>query len=110
AARWTSHCSGVMTYANAVTCRADMADLAPALVQTRPTVFGAVPRVWEKLRAALEAGYPGDIMADAVADPALAETLRTKLGLDAARWVVTGAAPDRKSTRLNSSHVSISYA
>ncbi len=91
--RWTSHYSGFMTYANAVTCLADMADLAPALVQTRPTVFGAVPRVWEKLRAALEAGYPGDIMADAVADPALAETLRTKLGLDAARWVVTGAAP-----------------
>lgn len=91
--RWTSHYSGFMTYANAMTCVADMAELAPALVQARPTIFGAVPRVWEKLKAALEAGYPGDIMTAAAADPAVAATLRAKLGLDAVQWVVTGAAP-----------------
>lgn len=91
--RWTSHYSGFMTYGNAVTCVADMADLPPALVQARPTLFGAVPRVWEKLKAALEAGYPGDAVADALADPTIAATLRAKLGLDEARWVVTGAAP-----------------
>ena len=91
--RWTSHYSGFMTYGNAVTCVADMADLAPALVQTRPTIFGAVPRVWEKLKAALEASYPGDTVADALADPTIAATLRAKIGLDEAQWVVTGAAP-----------------
>lgn len=91
--RWTSHYSGFMTYANTVTSVADMADLAPALVRTRPTLFGAVPRVWEKLKAAVEAGYPGDAVADSLTDPAVASALRGKLGLDEARWVVTGAAP-----------------
>lgn len=91
--RWTSHYSGFMTYANAVTCVADMADLAPALGQTRPTMFGAVPRVWEKLKGAVEAAYPGDAVADSLADPAVASALRAKLGLAEAQWVVTGAAP-----------------
>ena len=91
--RWTSHYSGFMTYANVVTCVADMAALPAALVATRPTLFGAVPRVWEKLKAALEAAYPGDAMADAVANPQVAETLRAKIGLNEAQWVVTGAAP-----------------
>lgn len=91
--RWTSHYSGFMTYANSVTSVADMADLAPALVQTRPTLFGAVPRVWEKLKSAVDAGYPGDAVADSLANPAVASALRGKLGLDEAQWVVTGAAP-----------------
>ena len=91
--RWTSHYSGFMAYANSVTCVADMAALPAALVQTRPTLFGAVPRVWEKFKAALEDGYPGDVVADALANPSVAEALRAKLGLDQARWVVTGAAP-----------------
>ena len=91
--RWTSHYSGFMTYANAVTCVSDMAALPASLVATRPTLFGAVPRVWEKLKAALEAGYPGDAVADSVASPQVAEALRAKIGLDEAQWVVTGAAP-----------------
>ena len=91
--RWTSHYSAFMTYANTLTCVEDMAGVASAVARTRPTVFGAVPRVWEKFKAALEAGYPGDLMADALADPALGATLRTRLGLDEAAWVVTGAAP-----------------
>ncbi|MGX1856240.1 AMP-dependent synthetase/ligase [Dietzia sp. NPDC055340] len=91
--RWTSHYSGFMAYANTVTCVADMAELPAALAATRPTQFGAVPRVWEKLKAALETGYPGDAVADSVANPQVAEALRAKIGLDEARWVVTGAAP-----------------
>ena len=91
--RWTSHYSGFMAYANAVTCVSDMAAVPASLVATRPTLFGAVPRVWEKLKAALQAGYPGDAVADSVANPQVAQTLRAKIGLDEAQWVVTGAAP-----------------
>lgn len=91
--RWTSHYSALMTYANTVTCVADAADLPAALIETRPTIFGAVPRVWEKLKTALETAYPHDVAANATADPALAASLRERLGLDQARWVITGAAP-----------------
>ncbi|NUS94466.1 MAG: AMP-binding protein, partial [Nocardia sp.] len=37
-----------------VTCVADPTLIAPALADLRPTLWGAVPRVWEKLRAAIE--------------------------------------------------------
>ncbi|MFD7844582.1 fatty acid--CoA ligase FadD11 [Nocardia sp. NPDC059764] len=37
-----------------VTCVGDAKEIAPALVDLKPTVWGAVPRVWEKLKAAIE--------------------------------------------------------
>ncbi|MGW3543870.1 fatty acid--CoA ligase FadD11 [Nocardia niigatensis] len=37
-----------------VTCVPDAKQIAPALIDLRPTVWGAVPRVWEKLKAAIE--------------------------------------------------------
>ncbi|WP_327151672.1 fatty acid--CoA ligase FadD11 [Nocardia sp. NBC_01329] len=37
-----------------VTCVSDPKLIAPALADLRPTLWGAVPRVWEKLRAAIE--------------------------------------------------------
>lgn len=37
-----------------VTCVADPKLIAPALADLRPTLWGAVPRVWEKMRAAIE--------------------------------------------------------
>ena len=42
--RWTSHYSALFTYANTLTCVADMADVPAALASVRPTVCGAVPR------------------------------------------------------------------
>jgi long-subunit acyl-CoA synthetase (AMP-forming) len=56
----------------------------------RPTVFGSVPRIWEKLKAGLEA--------QGIADPSqLPEetraAIRAKLGLDQAEWLIVGAAP-----------------
>ena len=39
---------------------ADIAQVIPAVAQFHPTVWGAVPRVWEKLKAALEAGFAAE--------------------------------------------------
>jgi long-chain acyl-CoA synthetase len=84
--RWGSHYSALMAYGATVTCVANLADVIPVAAQVRPTVFGAVPRVWEKLKAALQAG-------GVTADPAAGPAVRAKLGFDETEWFVTGAAP-----------------
>ncbi|QJY48676.1 AMP-dependent synthetase/ligase [Pseudonocardia broussonetiae] len=91
--RWASHYSAFMTYGNTVTSVADASQLFDAITETRPTVFGAVPRIWEKLKARAEADHDGDLVSDAPGNPALAARVRERLGLDAATWVNTGAAP-----------------
>jgi long-chain acyl-CoA synthetase len=82
--RWGSHYSSLMTYGHTVTPVADPTRLFEVVAQVRPTAFGGVPRVWEKLKAALEAS-------GAAALPAAA--LKARLGLDESRWFVVGAAP-----------------
>ena len=82
---WFGHCLGFT-----VTCVADMRTVVGHLPEVRPTAWGAVPRIWEKIKAALEA--------QGVADPgALSEeqrqAIRAKLGLDQAEWLIVGAAP-----------------
>jgi long-chain acyl-CoA synthetase len=93
--RWSSHYSSLMAYGREVTCVADAAQLMSVVAELRPEpYFGAVPRVWEKLKAALEALAGGAGLADAArADPAVGATVRERLGLDRAQWFVTGAAP-----------------
>src|SRR3954454_1068061 len=54
--RWASHYSAIMSYGATVTTVSDLKQVISACAQVRPTVFGAVPRVWEKPKAALEAG------------------------------------------------------
>jgi long-chain acyl-CoA synthetase len=82
--RWASHYSGLMSYGQSITCVAELSGLMPAVAQVRPTYFGAVPRVWEKIRAALEASGATALGGEAV---------RARLGLEQAQWFVTGAAP-----------------
>lgn len=123
--RFTS-CFVQEVFGSQITTVSDIAAVAAALPDVRPTIFGAVPRVWDKLRIAVESS-PARVEDDdarraiewglAVAarrgeyelggtelDPELAEEwtradamvlsgLRGRLGLDAVRWAVSGAAP-----------------
>ncbi len=87
--RWASHYTQ-MVVGLEVTFVSDARTIADVLPKVRPTVWGAVPRIWEKLKAGLEAA--------GIADPAaLPESdragLRAKLGLDRIRWAASGAAP-----------------
>jgi long-chain acyl-CoA synthetase len=52
--RWSSHYQQMVAGLQ-ITCVADIKTIAAALADIRPTIWGAVPRVWEKIKAALEA-------------------------------------------------------
>jgi long-subunit acyl-CoA synthetase (AMP-forming) len=87
--RWASHYNSI-AYGVQVTCVADARQVAAVLPDVRPTIWGAVPRVVEKLKAALEAGGitdPGVLPDEAKA------AVRAKIGLDRAEWILVGAAP-----------------
>jgi long-chain acyl-CoA synthetase len=57
--RWSSHYQQ-MVFGLQVTCVADIRAIAAALADIRPTIWGGVPRVWEKIKAALEARIDGE--------------------------------------------------
>jgi long-chain acyl-CoA synthetase len=75
-----------MTLGSSVTCCPDPRLLAEHLVTTRPTAFGGVPRVWEKLKTGLELAFGGR--------PPLerAEEARAMVGLDRVERTIGGAA------------------
>jgi long-subunit acyl-CoA synthetase (AMP-forming) len=88
--RWASHYQCLCCEGFTITSVADPRQVIAALPEVRPTVWGAVPRVWEKLKAALEAQG----VTDAAAMPEEARmALRAKLGLDAVERSIVGAAP-----------------
>jgi long-chain acyl-CoA synthetase len=49
-----------MIYGSQVTVIADPREVAAALTDVRPTSFGSVPRVWEKMKAGLEAAIAAE--------------------------------------------------
>jgi long-subunit acyl-CoA synthetase (AMP-forming) len=51
---------GQMFWGDTLTCCPDPAQVFAHVADTRPTRFGAVPRVWEKLMAALQAGFQSE--------------------------------------------------
>jgi long-subunit acyl-CoA synthetase (AMP-forming) len=51
---------GQMFWGDTLTCCPDPAQVFAHVADTRPTRFGAVPRVWEKLMAALQAGFESE--------------------------------------------------
>jgi long-subunit acyl-CoA synthetase (AMP-forming) len=87
--RWSAHYSPMAHGATVTTCP-DPTQVMAAVATTRPTVFGAVPRVWEKLKTALESQVGPD--PGGLADEVKAG-LRSKLGFDDVEWFVSGAAP-----------------
>ena len=88
--RWASHYTCSMAFGYELTCVPDPRTVAQHLPAVRPTAWGAVPRVWEKIEAALrKAGItdPGALPEEVRAG------VRAKLGLDQVGWLVSGAAP-----------------
>jgi len=57
--RWATHYSS-MVLGMTVTSVADPSQLLAGLHESRPTVWGAVPRIWEKFKAALDAGIAAE--------------------------------------------------
>jgi long-chain acyl-CoA synthetase len=51
---------GQMAWGHTVTCCPEVTQVFAAVADAHPTFFGAVPRVWEKLQAALEAGIDSE--------------------------------------------------
>jgi long-subunit acyl-CoA synthetase (AMP-forming) len=88
--RVLSHYSASLCRANTITSLADHRAIGAVLPEVRPTVFGGVPRVWEKLRAALETA---GVRNPAALPDAMKAAIRTKIGLEQASWCVSAAAP-----------------
>jgi long-chain acyl-CoA synthetase len=87
--RWLSHYTQMLA-GHQVTFIADVREVIGALPELRPTFWGAVPRVWEKLMAALQAG---GVVDPSALDERARAAVRARLGLDQVRWLICGAAP-----------------
>ncbi|MGA9674209.1 MAG: fatty acid--CoA ligase FadD11 [Mycobacterium sp.] len=113
-----------------VTVVPDIKTITAALPEVRPTFWGAMPLVWEKLKAGIEAKVAAETgvrhalddwalgaantrarallngselgFADrvryAVADKLVLGKVRAAIGLDRARWLISGDAPIPKET------------
>jgi long-subunit acyl-CoA synthetase (AMP-forming) len=86
--RWASLYTG-MAHGLTTTYLADPAQLGAALLDVRPTVWGGVPRVWEKLQAGLQAAIAAQPQQ---VRTAVEEALAT--GLEVVRREQSGEAPD----------------
>ena len=79
-----------MAGGSSITAVSDATQILAALADTRPTAWMSVPRLWEKIKAALES--------KGITDPSVLPeeskaAIRAQLGLDQLRWGGSGAAP-----------------
>ena len=98
-----------MAWGVTVTSCPDVTQVFAHVADCHPTFFGGVPRIWEKLKAALEAGFDDSTRAAVArgverfragstepadpADEAVYAAIRAKLGLERCEWYMIGAAP-----------------
>jgi long-chain acyl-CoA synthetase len=94
--RFTSHYS-LMLYGCQITVIADPREVAAALPDVRPTIWGSVPRVWEKMKARLEAAI------EAEPDPARKQAVRWAIDTGLRR-VRAEQAGERLSAELIAEH------
>ncbi len=78
-----------MFYGNCVFCCPDPRQMVAYSIEVRPTVWGGVPRIWEKLKAAIEIG----IAAEADEAKREATVAAIELGRRRARALMDGGAP-----------------
>lgn len=71
-----------MAFGGTVTCCRDSRQIVAFLPQVRPTWFFSVPRIWEKMKAALEAGFLRESEQDAKRAQAAIRDARLKLELE----------------------------
>jgi long-subunit acyl-CoA synthetase (AMP-forming) len=114
--RW-AQLYGSYVYGQCVHCCPNPRDMVAYSVTVKPTIWGGVPRIWEKLKSALEANFQdeqraamevglrrarakqeGEVPADLdaewrKADEAVFSKIRAMLGLDEVEWFAVGAAP-----------------
>ncbi len=88
--RGIAHYYASIMFGATLTAVADIRQVVDVLPEVRPSAWGTVPRIWEKIKAALEA--------KGIADPgALPDEVkagvRAQLGLDQAQWLISAAAP-----------------
>jgi long-subunit acyl-CoA synthetase (AMP-forming) len=122
--RWSAHYNQ-MVYGLQVTTVADARAIASVLPELRPTVWGGVPRIFDKLVVSLQAAVaaqpplqrsidvalekvrledagepvPPDLAAEhAALDAQVLSKLRERIGLDQAEWIISGAAPLPRAT------------
>jgi long-chain acyl-CoA synthetase len=78
-----------MIYGSCVYCCPDPRQMVAYSIEVKPTVWGGVPRIWEKLKAAIEVGIAAE------ADEAKREATVTaiELGRRRARAMMDGGAP-----------------
>jgi long-chain acyl-CoA synthetase len=88
--RWSNHYQASIGLGFTLTSVSDPRAIAQHLPAVKPTSWGAVPRVWEKLKASLEAEGVTD---PASLSPEQRATICAKIGLDECESLVIGGAP-----------------
>jgi long-subunit acyl-CoA synthetase (AMP-forming) len=78
-----------MFYGSCVYCCPDPRQMVAYSIEVKPTVWGGVPRIWEKLKAAIEVG----IAAEADEAKQEATVAAIELGRQRARAMMDGGAP-----------------
>jgi long-chain acyl-CoA synthetase len=89
--RWFSH-YGQIGVGYTVTTVTDAKRLAAAMAAVSPTRFIGVPRIYEKLAAAIDAMLAGEDSRSA------RDSVRSQLGLHDIEWLGSAAAPAREDT------------